>query len=122
MATTPDTANSPHLVDTPQSSPSNHDRTINLWSGLGLILLLPMSLGSWLLRLSTAGGSRCLTYGEGCSTIPGGLPNGFFWASIASGLLVAAWPRTRWTSGRYWAVAVQWAAQIVLCGLIAGGA
>ncbi|MDX2931166.1 hypothetical protein [Streptomyces ipomoeae] len=122
MDTAPQTTNPSDPVNAPRPAPSNHNRVINLWSALGLILLLPMTLGSWILRLSTERGSRCLAYGEGCSTIPGGVLHGFFWASIAFGLVAAAWPRTRWASARYGAVVLQWCAQVVLCALIVSGA
>ncbi|MGJ5833173.1 hypothetical protein [Streptomyces ossamyceticus] len=103
------------------STAPDYHRTISLWAGLGLVLLLPMVGGSYILSLLGEQAGRCLTYGEGCSTLPDGVLHALFWSAVALGLTAAALPRTRWISVRYGAVILQWGAQTVLCLLIVGG-
>jgi hypothetical protein len=106
---------------TPHSAAPDPHRTISLWAGLGLVLLLPMVGGSYVLSLLGEQAGRCLMYGEGCSTVPDGVLHALFWSAVALGLTAAALPRTRWTSARYGAVILQWCAQTVLCLLIVSG-
>ncbi|WSQ11507.1 hypothetical protein OG604_29290 [Streptomyces sp. NBC_01231] len=68
-------------------------RFLTGWSVAGLVLLLPTVVLAWLVVLAGERGSRCLTYGEQCSTIPGGLLHGLFYASLAAGVAALAWPR-----------------------------
>ncbi|MFF3329131.1 hypothetical protein ACFYWX_06135 [Streptomyces sp. NPDC002888] len=98
------------------------DRHLTGWSVAGLVLLLPTVVVAWLAVLSTERGSRCLTYGEQCSTVPGTVLYGVFYASLAAGVVALAWPRTRWTPARSGAVALQWGAQLTLGALILSGA
>ncbi|MFI5678840.1 hypothetical protein [Streptomyces cellulosae] len=97
-------------------------RHLTGWSAAGLVLLLPTVGLAWIAVLATERGSRCLTYGEQCSTVPGGLLHGLFWAALAAGVLALAWPRTQAVSARAGAVLVQWAAQLTLGVLILSGA
>ncbi|BBC33340.1 hypothetical protein SGFS_046340 [Streptomyces graminofaciens] len=117
----------PNPNPSPSASPtwpdlSRSSRRITLWAALGLILLVPMVLMSFFVTLWTERGSRCFTYGETCPTIPGEVLYGFFWASVAAGLVAAVWPRTRWMSARSGAVILQWTLQVVLCLIILSGA
>jgi hypothetical protein len=97
-------------------------RHLTGWSVTGLVLLLPTVALAWIAVLATERGSRCLTYGEQCSSVPGGLLHGLFWTALAAGVLALAWPRTRAVSARAGAVLVQWAAQLALGVLILSGA
>jgi hypothetical protein len=116
----PAPGSAPHPAAPDPTTPDSH-RTISLWAGLGLVLLLPMVGGSYILSLLGEQAGRCLTYGEGCSTLPGGVLHALFWSAVALGLMAAALPRTRWISVRCGAVILQWGAQTVLCLLIVGG-
>ncbi|MFG2127949.1 hypothetical protein ACGFNV_09120 [Streptomyces sp. NPDC048751] len=98
------------------------DRHLTGWSVAGLVLLLPTVGLAWLAVLATERGSRCVTYGEQCSTIPGSVLYGVFYASLAAGVAALAWPRTRWTALRGGAVLVQWGAQLTLGAMILSGA
>jgi hypothetical protein len=97
-------------------------RQLTRWSVSGLLLLLPMVIVTWIAVLMTERGGRCLAYGEQCSTIPGALLWGCFWASVAAGKLALVWPRTRWPYARFGAVVVQWGAQLTLIAMILSGA
>ena len=105
-------------ANAPRPSAPNPQRTLSLWAGLGLVLLLPMVGASYVLSFLSEEAGRCLNYGEGCPTLPDGVLHAFFWSSVALGLTAAALPRTRWAPARYGAVIVQWCAQSVLCLLI----
>lgn len=98
------------------------DRHLTGWSVAGLVLLLPTVGLAWLAVLATERGSRCLTYGEQCSTVPGSVLYGVFYASLAAGVAALAWPRARWTPLRGGAVLVQWGAQLTLGAMILSGA
>ncbi|MBG0852873.1 hypothetical protein I2W78_13730 [Streptomyces spinoverrucosus] len=100
----------------------NNARLLTGWSVAGLLLLLPTVAVAWVAVLATERGSRCLTYGEQCSTIPSGVLHAFFWAALALGALALAWPRARWQYARLGAVLVQWGAQLTLGSLILSGA
>ncbi|MEU0741661.1 hypothetical protein [Streptomyces sp. NPDC006134] len=106
-------------MNTAQQSAGRH---LTGWSVAGLLLLLPTVAVAWLLVLASERGSRCLMYGEQCSQIPGAALYGCFWAALALGVLVLAWPRGRWTPARGGAVLLQWAAQLTLGALILTGA
>ncbi|MBD0422967.1 hypothetical protein H0H10_28075 [Streptomyces sp. TRM S81-3] len=97
-------------------------RALTGWSLAGLLLLLPTVVLAWVAVLATERGSRCLMYGEQCSAVPGGALWGCFGAAPALGAPALAWPRTRWTSARAGAVALQWGAQLMLGALILSGA
>ncbi|KUN92125.1 hypothetical protein [Streptomyces resistomycificus] len=97
-------------------------RLLTGWSVAGLVLLLPTVVLAWIAVLASERGSRCLMYGEECSTIPGGLLYGLFCAALAAGVLALAWPRTRAESARAGAVVVQWGAQLTLGAMILSGA
>lgn len=73
---------------------------------------------SSVLALAGERGSRCLTYGDQCSQVPGVLLYGCFWTAVAAGLAALLWPRARWTGARLGTVVVQWTAQVVLAFLI----
>ncbi|MGW0817518.1 hypothetical protein ACWD00_30545 [Streptomyces viridiviolaceus] len=97
-------------------------RALTGWSLAGLLLLLPTVVVAWIAVLATERGSRCLTYGEQCSSVPGGTLWACFWAAAALGLLALAWPRARWAPARAGAVALQWGVQLTLGALILSGA
>ncbi|KOU59116.1 hypothetical protein ADK57_34410 [Streptomyces sp. MMG1533] len=97
-------------------------RLLTGWSVAGLVLLLPTVVLAWLAVLAGERGSRCLTYGEQCSTIPGGLLYGMFCAALAAGVAALAWPRTLAVYARAGAVVVQWGAQLTLGAMILSGA
>ncbi|MGW7526615.1 hypothetical protein [Streptomyces sp. NPDC054783] len=107
-----------HVTPTPQQK----DRFITGWAVAGLLSLLPIVALSWIVVLSGERGSRCLEYGEQCSTIPGYALYDAFWLAVFAGLAALVWPRARWTYARLWAVFVQWAAQLTLGALILNGA
>ncbi|MGW2745254.1 hypothetical protein [Streptomyces sp. NPDC001450] len=88
----------------------------------GLASLLPIVGLAWIVVLSGERGSRCLMYGEQCSTIPGPALYGAFWLALAAGVGALAWPRARWTHLRLGAVLVQWGAQLTLGAMILSGA
>ncbi|WP_162833281.1 hypothetical protein [Streptomyces sp. CB09001] len=93
-------------------------RALTTGSVAGLVLLLPTVVLAWTVVLASERGSRCLTYGEQCSRVPGGALWACFWASAALGALALALPRTRWTPARCGAVVLQWGAQLTLGALI----
>ncbi|MEU3957503.1 MULTISPECIES: hypothetical protein [Streptomyces] len=97
-------------------------RTVTGWSVAGLVLLVPTVVVAWIAVLATYRGSRCLTYGEQCSTVPGEALYGCFWVALAAGLLALMWPRARWTGARIGVVLLQWGAQLTLGALILSGA
>jgi hypothetical protein len=97
-------------------------RTVTGWSVAGLVLLVPTVVVAWIAVLATYRGSRCLTYGEQCSTVPGEALHGCFWVALAAGLLALMWPRARWTGARIGVVLLQWGAQLTLGALILSGA
>ncbi|MFF4699904.1 hypothetical protein [Streptomyces chattanoogensis] len=97
-------------------------RGVTGWSVAGLVLLVPTVVVAWIAVLSTYRGSRCLTYGDQCSTVPGGALYGCFGVALAAGLLALVWPRARWTGARTGAVLLQWGAQLTLGALILSGA
>ncbi|MBL3665850.1 hypothetical protein JL475_07515 [Streptomyces sp. M2CJ-2] len=105
------------------STPPPHSATrpLTVWAVAGLVLLLPTVIVSWIAVLSTERGSRCLLYGEQCSGVPDGLAPGFFLTALVTGVLATAWPRTRWPSARFGAVAVQWSAMLTMGALILSG-
>ncbi|WP_345592587.1 hypothetical protein [Streptomyces marokkonensis] len=88
----------------------------------GLVLLLPTVLAAWLAVFASEHGGDCLMYGERCQTVPGTVLWACFWAAVGLGVTALAWPRTRWTSARCWAVGLQWGAQLTLGALILSGA
>ncbi|MFJ8545486.1 hypothetical protein ACIRFH_26370 [Streptomyces sp. NPDC093586] len=104
------------------TTPRPVSRALTGWSVTGLVLLLPTVVLAWIVVLAGERGSRCLMYGEQCSTVPPGAVWGCFWAAAALGVLAVAWPRTRWTSARCGAVVLQWCAQLTLGALILSGA
>lgn len=106
------------------STPPPHSATrpLTVWAAAGLVLLLPTVIVSWIVVLSTERGSGCLAYGEQCSGVPDGVTPGFFWTALVAGVLAAAWPRSRWPSARFGAVAVQWFAMLTMGALILSGA
>jgi hypothetical protein len=97
-------------------------RAVTGCSVAGLVLLLPTVFVAWIAVLATERGSRCLTYGEHCSSVPGEALWGVFWLAFAAGLLALLWPRTWWTSARVGAVLLQWGAQLTLGAMILSGA
>ncbi|WP_181792666.1 hypothetical protein [Streptomyces sp. WELS2] len=97
-------------------------RTVTGWSVAGLVLLVPTVVVAWIAVLATNRGSRCLTYGEQCSTVPGEALYGCFWIALAAGLLALMWPRARWTGARIGVVFLQWVTQLTLGALILSGA
>jgi len=97
-------------------------RALTTGSVAGLVLLLPTVVLAWTVVLASERGSRCLTYGEHCSRVPGDALWACFWASAALGALALAWPRTRWAPARCGAVALQWGTQLTLGALILAGA
>ncbi|MHB9859002.1 hypothetical protein [Streptomyces sp. YIM S03343] len=94
------------------------DRGLRKWSGWGLGLLLPMVVLSCVPVLASGRGSRCITYGDECSAVPGAFLYGCFWTAVVAGLTALLWPRARWTGARAGIVVVQWTAQVVLACLI----
>ncbi|MFJ3224433.1 hypothetical protein ACIPJS_13910 [Streptomyces sp. NPDC086783] len=92
------------------------------WSVAGLLLLVPTFVVAWLLVLSTERGSKCLTDGEGCSSVPYEDVYGCFFAALAAGALALLWPRTRWVVVRSGVVMLQWGAQLTMGALILTGA
>jgi hypothetical protein len=98
------------------------DRFVTGWAVAGLLALLPIVVLCWIVVLSGERGSRCLEYGEQCSTIPGYALYDAFWLALFAGLAALVWPRARWTYARLWAVFVQWAAQLTLGAMILSGA
>ncbi|WP_406725821.1 hypothetical protein WJ438_15710 [Streptomyces sp. GD-15H] len=105
------------------SAPPPHStaRFLTVWSVAGLVLLPPTVVVAWIAVLSTERGSLCLLYGEQCSGVPDGLAPGFFVTALVAGVLATAWPRTRWPSARFGAVAVQWLAMLTMGVLILSG-
>ncbi|MFD9395959.1 hypothetical protein ACFWBB_36030 [Streptomyces sp. NPDC060000] len=103
-------------------TPRAKDRFVIGWAVTGLVSLLPTVGLAWLAVLATERGSRCLTYGEQCSTVPGTALHGMFWLSVLAGLSALIWPRARWTYARVGAVGVQWGAQLTLGAMILSGA
>ncbi|MFJ4329874.1 MULTISPECIES: hypothetical protein [unclassified Streptomyces] len=97
-------------------------RALTTGSVAGLVLLLPTVALAWAAVLASGRGSRCLTYGEQCSRVPGDALWACFWAAAALGVLALAWPRTRWAPARCGIVALQWGAQLTLGALILAGA
>ncbi|MFE1201696.1 hypothetical protein HUT15_13155 [Streptomyces sp. NA03103] len=97
-------------------------RALTIGSVAGLVLLLPTVVLAWIAVLASERGSRCLTYGEQCSRVPGDALWACFWASAALGVLALAWPRARWVPARCAAVLLQWGAQLTLGALILAGA
>ncbi|CAM5493137.1 hypothetical protein SALBM311S_03397 [Streptomyces alboniger] len=97
-------------------------RFLTGWSVAGLVLLLPTVVLAWLVVLAGERGSRCLTYGERCSTIPGGLLHGLFYAALAAGVAALVWPRALAVPARAGAVLLQWGAQLTLGAMILSGA
>ncbi|MEU9069712.1 hypothetical protein AB0E06_31105 [Streptomyces sp. NPDC048109] len=97
-------------------------RALTIGSVTGLVLLLPTVVLAWTAVLASERGSRCLTYGEQCSRVPGDALWACFWASAALGVLALTWPRTRWVPARCAAVLLQWGAQLTLGALILAGA
>ncbi|MFG2882906.1 hypothetical protein ACGFYV_11490 [Streptomyces sp. NPDC048297] len=105
----------------PAPQPSSA-RLVTGWSVAGLVLLLPTVVVAWIAVLSTDRGTRCLMYGEQCSTVPGDALYGCFSGALAAGVLALAWPRARWAGARAWVVLLQWCTQITLGALILSGA
>lgn len=105
------------LCHTPPSA-----RALTLGSVAGLALLLPTVVLAWIVVFASERGSRCLTYGEQCSRVPGDALWACFWVSAALGVLALAWPRARWTPARWAVVVLQWGAQLTLGALILAGA
>ena len=103
-------------------TPRHKDRFITGWAVAGLASLLPIVALSWVVVLSGERGSRCLMYGEQCSTIPGYALRDAFFLALVAGTAALAWPRARWTYARLWAVFVQWGAQLTLGAMILSGA
>ncbi|MFJ9925981.1 MULTISPECIES: hypothetical protein [Streptomyces] len=98
------------------------DRFITGWSLAGILLLLPIVVLSWMVVLSGDRGSRCLTYGEQCSTIPGSALYLAFFLALGAGVAALAWPRGTATYARATTVFLQWGAQLVLGAMILDGA
>ncbi|MFF7971860.1 hypothetical protein [Streptomyces sp. NPDC007905] len=92
-------------------------RALTRWSAWGLALLIPSVLLAAIAALSTERGSRCVAYDE-CPQVPGALVYGSLAAAVVAGLAALLWPRRGWTDGRTWAVALQWAAQVLVVLLI----
>ncbi|MFF0745521.1 hypothetical protein ACFYVL_34485 [Streptomyces sp. NPDC004111] len=111
------TTTQPSAAPQPVSS-----RAVTGWSVAGLVLLVPTVAVAWIAVLATSRGSRCLTYGEQCSTVPGGALSGLFALSLVAGLVALCWPRSRGTGARVGVVLLQWGAQLVLGVLILSGA
>ncbi|MEV5283501.1 hypothetical protein [Streptomyces sp. NPDC051994] len=97
-------------------------RALTVWSLAGIVLLVPTVVIAGVAVLSTQRGSRCATYGEQCSTVPGEALYGCFGVALAAGLVALVWPRARWTDARFGTVLVQWGAQLTLGALILSGA
>ncbi|MFG3546954.1 hypothetical protein [Streptomyces sp. NPDC047725] len=105
-----------------QTTAPTADRALTWWSVAGLVLLLPTVVVSWILVLASARGSECLMYGRHCSSVPGSVVFGVFWASLAAGVVALLLPRARWTPVRCGVVVVQWCAQLLVGALILGRA
>ncbi|MFY4721409.1 hypothetical protein [Streptomyces sp. LaBMicrA B280] len=99
-------------------TPRQKDRLISGWAIAGLLLLLPIVVLSWAVVLSGERGTRCVMYGEGCSTVPGSALYGAFSLALVAGIAALVWPRGRGTYSRAWAVCVQWGAQLTLGAMI----
>ncbi|MFJ6070287.1 hypothetical protein ACIQFU_05480 [Streptomyces sp. NPDC093065] len=97
-------------------------RALTTGAVTGLVLLLPTVVLAWIVVLASDRGSRCLTYGEQCSQVPGDALWACFWASAALGVLALVRPRTRWAPARCAAVVLQWGTQLTLGALILAGA
>ncbi|MEU9087800.1 hypothetical protein [Streptomyces sp. NPDC048357] len=65
---------------------SGRDRT-RLWSVLSAALFIPAALAAGILALSSPAASRCVTYGEQCTS---GLPGSLFLWSVSVGVVAFA--------------------------------
>ncbi|GLX53773.1 hypothetical protein Shyhy01_67220 [Streptomyces hygroscopicus subsp. hygroscopicus] len=102
-------------------TPGRKDRFISGWAVTGLVLPLPTVALCWAVVLSGERGSRCLMYGEQCSTIPGPALDVAFCLSLVSGIAALVRPRGRRTYSRACTVFVQWGAQSTLGAMILSG-
>ncbi|KUN84602.1 hypothetical protein [Streptomyces griseoruber] len=98
------------------------DRFLIGWAAAGLVSLLPTVGLAWLAVWSGERGSRCLTYGERCSTVDGTTLYTLFWLSVLAGLTALVWRRAGASYVRPAAVLVQWGAQLTLGAMILTGA
>ena len=83
---------------------------------VGLVLLVPVTILTAIMTLSTDHATRCVMYGEGCSSVSFALIQNLFIASMVVGLVAALWPKTWQRYARTWrgVVAAQWGAQLVM--------
>ncbi|MFF4434041.1 hypothetical protein ACFYZ4_33420 [Streptomyces sp. NPDC001513] len=80
---------------TPPPAPVNANVNVNarrdrtrLWSALAAALFIPAALAAGVLALSSPGASRCVTYGEQCTSgLPGSL---FLWSASLGAVAFAA--------------------------------
>jgi hypothetical protein len=96
------------------------DRALRHRAVLVLALLFPTVIACLLIVGTSERASRCVTYGETCSPIPGTWMYTCFFVSLAAGVVAAVWPRARlpFRTARAWAVGVQIAALAMLTLLI----
>ncbi|MDG9720680.1 hypothetical protein [Streptomyces sp. DH24] len=109
-------------TDTRAAEPDSSSQALTGCAAAGLALLLPIVFVAWFLVLAGERGSRCLTYGEGCSPVPGDVLWAVFYVALGCGIVALTWPRAQWKPARLGVVVVQWAAQLLLAVLILIGA
>ncbi|MET9964718.1 hypothetical protein ABZZ80_01990 [Streptomyces sp. NPDC006356] len=92
------------------------DRSLRHRAVLVLALLFPTVIACLLLAGTSERASRCVTYGEECSPVPGTWMYTCFFVSLACGIVAVIWPRAwlPFRTARAWAVGVQIAAQAAL--------
>lgn len=96
------------------------DRSLRHRAVLVLALLFPTVIACLLLAGTSERASRCVTYGEECSPVPGTWMYACFFVSLAFGIVAVIWPRAwlPFRTARTWAVGVQIGAQVALAMLI----
>ncbi|MFE2515588.1 hypothetical protein [Streptomyces mirabilis] len=87
---------------------------------LVLALLFPTVIACLLFVGVSERASRCVTYGEECSSVPGTWMYTCFLVSLAAGVVAVIWPRAwlPFRTARAWTMGMQIAAQAVLALLI----
>ncbi|MFC9297390.1 hypothetical protein ACFTWH_24635 [Streptomyces sp. NPDC057011] len=90
--------------------PRVRDRRARMTAGIGLGLLIPSLIATFVAVLASPRAGRCITYGEGCAHgVPGTWVLGALALTLVAGLLAVSWPARHlpFAGARAWMTGLQ---------------